>query len=339
MELLIKDILGAWIYQSSFKYQPTIMGPLRLEKSVPAKMTILSILVVISTMIPTATALNLPAWLSNLLPESGNGLLQDGIKCYSLPYGGFGFLSHVLTYWTIFCLNISRSPWRLAKLDKYTVDLILALISVTLTVLFSALAMVRCRNEWPVALIATWKMLLSLSLGCTAVHRALDVKRINKGPHEVKRSRWLGKDRIVGQAPKYSKLPSFWLLLYGIGIVIGLVGLIAAVIQVWPTRTKAMEIISAVFGITVLLTGIFGVAIGLCIAGTGHFVLGGIGGIGIAVFGVIGMIGILAALYSDWMLAAIEVQSGGSWAGYPTSDTAWLYWTYFAAKRLPFFST
>lgn len=339
MQLFIGDVLGPWIYQSSFEHQPTIMGPLRLAKSVPATMTILSILVVISTMIPTATALNLPAWLSNFLPESGNGLLQDGIKCYGLPYGGFGFLSHVLTYWTIFCLNISRSPWRLAKLDKYVTDLIFALISVTLTVAFSALAMVRCRNEWPLVLIATWKMLLSLSLGCTAVHRALDVKRVNKGPHKVVQSHWPGKDRTVEKAPKHSIWPSLWLLLYGIGIVIGLVGLIAAVIQVWPTRTKAMEIISAVFGITVLLTGIFGVAIGLRIGGIGHLVLGGIGGIGIATFGVIGMIGVLAALYSDWMLAAIEVQRGGSWAGYPTSDTAWLYWTYFAAKRLPFFST
>jgi hypothetical protein len=300
-------------------------------------MTVLFILVVIST-IPAATALNLPAWLSNLLPEGGNGLLQDGIKCYGLPYGGFGFLSHILTYWTLFCLGISRSPWRFARLDKYAMDLTLALISVTLTVMFSVLAMVKCRNEWPLALIATWKMLLSLSLGCTAVHRALDVKRVNKGPYEVKRLRWFGNYRIVEQAPKHSKWPCLWLLLYGIGIVIGLVGLIAAVIQVWPTRTEAMEIISAVFGIAVLLTGFLGVAIGLCIGGPGHFVLGGIGGIGIAVFGVIGMVGILAALYSDWMLAAIEVQRGGSWAGYPTSDTAWLYWTYFAAKRLPFFS-
>ena len=52
----------------------------------------------------------------------------------------------------------------------------------------------------------------------------------------------------------------------------------------------------------------------------------------------IGAGGVLAALYCDWILAAIEVQGGGNWRGYPSGDIAAIYWSYFVAKRLPFFA-
>jgi hypothetical protein len=44
--------------------------------------------------------------------------------------------------------------------------------------------------------------------------------------------------------------------------------------------------------------------------------------------------GMIAALYSDWILAAID----GNYAGVPDGSNEVLYWTYFAAKRLPFAS-
>jgi hypothetical protein len=45
-------------------------------------------------------------------------------------------------------------------------------------------------------------------------------------------------------------------------------------------------------------------------------------------------VGILAALYSDWVLAGLA----GNLIGMPSSDNSLLYFGYFAAKRLPFFS-
>jgi hypothetical protein len=45
--------------------------------------------------------------------------------------------------------------------------------------------------------------------------------------------------------------------------------------------------------------------------------------------------GLLGAFYCDWILAAIA----DNWAGLPSSDIAVLYWIYFAAKRLPMLST
>lgn len=37
---------------------------------------------------------------------SDEGPYDEEIKCYNLPYGGFGFLSHVLTYYTMALLCI-----------------------------------------------------------------------------------------------------------------------------------------------------------------------------------------------------------------------------------------
>jgi hypothetical protein len=44
---------------------------------------------------------------------------------------------------------------------------------------------------------------------------------------------------------------------------------------------------------------------------------------------------LFGAFYCDWILAAIAE----NWAGLPSSDIAFLYWIYFAAKRMPMLST
>jgi hypothetical protein len=54
-------------------------------------------------------------------------------------------------------------------------------------------------------------------------------------------------------------------------------------------------------------------------------VLGAMPGLGLA----------LGAFYSDWILGAFA----GSLVGIPGGDNMFVYWTYFAAKRLPLFLT
>lgn len=74
---------------------------------------ILGLIAVIIAMTATSTDQKIPAWIAKLVPGRGNGSLQDGIKCYGLPYGAIGFVSHILTYCTIFSLDLSRSPAKL----------------------------------------------------------------------------------------------------------------------------------------------------------------------------------------------------------------------------------
>ena len=155
-------------------------------------------------------------------------------------------------------------------------------------------------------------MLLSVSLGFITIHRAHEVSKGNtRGP--------------------ISKAPGLWLIVYGIGLLFGSIGLVSVLVKVWPTRSVAMEIITGAFGAAVLAAAFVGALIGCCTdaadgAGWHAFIT------------AIMAVGTLAALYSDWILAAIEVQGGGNWWGYPSGDVAAVYWSYFVAKRLPFFS-
>ena len=103
----------------------------------------------------------LPYWLTNLVPIQG-ATLQDEIKCYSLPYGGIGFLSHLLMYYTILCLCWLRRPYFLLRRMVYgRVDIFLSIIQIIVTFTVAIFTMVRCRQSWEFILIAVWRFGLS----------------------------------------------------------------------------------------------------------------------------------------------------------------------------------
>lgn len=75
-----------------------------------------------------------PSWLQEMIPEKG-GSIQDEIKCYSLPYGAIGFISHVLTYWAVLWLSFGRKPyWPPGRLSAGRTDLCLSLVQINITV-------------------------------------------------------------------------------------------------------------------------------------------------------------------------------------------------------------
>lgn len=259
------------------------------------------------TTLATPTPAHLPQWLSPLVPKPGDRSFGATPECYTLPYGGIGFLSHILTYYTILMLTLGRSPiYPLKKLTAWKLDLFVAICSLGITPVLSAFAITRCHSEWPFILIATWKMLLSVSLSLIASSRAMNVRRGGN-----------------------SRDSAIWLLLYALGIVIGLTGLITLTVRKWPGHTRAMAIICGVFGGIVVICTVLGGCIGTGKSMQFWLALG---------FGVT-MVGILTAPWSDWLLAAVRIKEGGdNWAGLPSSDVAWFCWLYFAAKRLPLFS-
>jgi uncharacterized integral membrane protein len=135
------------------------------------------LLLVLFVLVDSAEA-GLPNWLRAILPQQGDGTFQDGLVCYGLPYGGIGFASHIMSYWTVWCLYKSQrptQPWKV--LSGWLFDLILGSLSLLSTLAFSILAVVSCRFNWPFVLIAIWKMIFSLFMTCMAIHRALTVRR------------------------------------------------------------------------------------------------------------------------------------------------------------------
>ena len=102
-----------------------------------------------------------PSWLADVLPQKG-ATISDALKCYSLPYGGIGFLSHILTYWTILCLGFGRKPyWPWSRLSAGKFDVCLSSLQVVATVSIAILTIARCRSRWQFVCIAVWKLVMS----------------------------------------------------------------------------------------------------------------------------------------------------------------------------------
>ena len=110
-------------------------------------------------------------------PHKGNTLAGE-IACYGLPYGLFGFISHLFTYYTVICLSLGRRPlWPWRPLTHANRDLWIALVGMIGGVGLATFTIVRCRNHWQLLLIGIWTTSMSVFNGATAIHIALVVKR------------------------------------------------------------------------------------------------------------------------------------------------------------------
>ena len=358
----------------------------------------------------TANALEVLQWLKEVTPNRGTGM-ESEIHCYTLPYGTIGFVSHLLTYYTISMLAAGRSPllpWKKLKWARF--DLWLAMIGLVIGSALTAFTIYRCRQRWQFTLIAVWKATLSVSLGALSIQASHETKRIGKLKKREKARRSLARrwaddnreaeedgrrdtDLLESVKGKYAKV-LWWMVLYVLGIVAGLTGVISLALQSWDNRVVAIT--------TKVFLGFIGgiVGIGLVSMLVAYFVRsrkgkdwrqtdaqpeaekaaaaaakqqqGGYqgreqdleaavaaavarelaveearrreaakragkyfgGGILLAFLISLFLGGLLAAFYSDWVLAGLA----GNLIGVPSRDNSALYYSYFAAKRLPFFS-
>src|SRR5271170_5880529 len=117
-------------------------------------------------------------WLdSTVFPQRG-GSISDEIKCYGLPYGAIGNLSHVLTYWTLGCIFFYRTPWwPWRTLRAGQIDLLLGIVQVLISVGLASLTIVRCRNRWQFILLAAARLQFSVTLGYCAIHTSIRIMR------------------------------------------------------------------------------------------------------------------------------------------------------------------
>jgi hypothetical protein len=284
------------------------------------KSAFLGLLIVLLHPLPTS-ATSLANWLHN--PPYPHGTLIQEIQCYSLPYGGIGFASHIITYYTIAMLALQRrpyAPWLHNKRSR--LDLLLAIVGLIVTIIISAFTMIRCRSRWQFIAIAAWKLDLSVTFGFLSLHAAAIIPKST-------RQDWDEYTRGHGDAAKVL----FWLILYIPGVGAGLAGLLSLVGETIHSNHNVM-IVTAVFGAVTLAAALL-VGVLVCCGSNGR-IIGSLIGSGVtSLFVILGCFGVLGAFYSDWILAAIAENMPGT----PSSDNAALYWSYFVAKRLPFFSS
>jgi len=266
------------------------------------------------------------------------------ITCYALPYGGIGFLSHILTYYSIICVGLGVRPLLPGlPIEHRFITLIMAIISLIICCVLSIVTMARCHKEWQFLLLAMWKFLLSITVNIMGIHRCILSSPID---HRNK-----------------SVMPFIWLLIYLIGIILGLVGLISLVSETWsyqPVRAVTGAFLGIAIGCGVIAALLIpstgyketyhprepqGIQYVLSLVGLGsgnygydvqrheYKSWGGLSAFLNIIPAVLAFIGFFAALYSDWALGVMTENL----AGVPSSDIRVLYWIYFAAKRIPLF--
>ncbi|MCJ1434992.1 hypothetical protein MMC27_004362 [Xylographa pallens] len=312
------------------------------------------------------------------MPPKGQSIEAE-IVCYNLPYGAIGFLSHLLTYYTITLLYLKRSPWLpWLRLTHSTFDKVLASLTFLATVILSLFTIVRCSQRWMFVLIAIWKLLLALTLSFCAWDAARVSTREKKylADHNLKGGikPQYEYDRVetaeqnypptaypMQPRPTYSppaetakqavlafrtNVSWWWLFLYCLGMTIGFVGLVSLVLATW--EIKDVRIVTYVFG------GVAGAGILFTIvvvAGCCYCDDDDDGKSGCAKFWSVGAWtfggGLTVCIGCVMVFGAfysdwILGAVAHNLVGVPDSGdgiSSILYWTWFGVKRLPMFAT
>lgn len=197
--------------------------------------------------IPTPTTFT--GWLHGaLLPPAGATLAEE-IKCYNLPCGGIGFMSHVLTYYTAVMIMLGKTPLlpRPGENLKHSrLDILLGALTLIVSVPIAAMTMDACRNRWQYVLIgkiailpssvfsnaehhiAFWKLFLSFTLSAISIHTSDEIRR---------------KGKIDLNALPVTLV---WTLFYFLGTIVGLVGVLSLNVQLF-SESRPIRVISAIF--------------------------------------------------------------------------------------------
>lgn len=329
---LIIDFLSLYLFLSCFL--PKVYDPYGKHFSNKMENPRFLILAISLCIFPiSASAWSLSKWVHNS-GYDGKGTPAEKIRCYALPYGGIGFLGDLLTYYTIICLNFGKSPiWPFRELNKPFHSIILASVSLVATVLIHILTNIRCRQSWEFLFISLWKLSLSISLAAITIHVMVVV-------HGMANAGLLGISNLRDRIDESSVLR--WLLLYGFGILLGLIG-ISSLVRAEISSNDWLRSVTIGFG---ALTGVFfGTGVSPFLEaqwwrrdmeeGYGSWIFSRVmtAIIMVAASGLLA-VGFFLAPYSDFALATIA----GPWTGVPSSDDAILFWAYFIAQRLPMLS-
>lgn len=253
--------------------------------------------------VPTAThslPLSPSGYLNNTLPhtESNSSTLKEDIKCYALPFGAFGFISHLMTYWTIALNAHGLSPWRFKKLKHKKRNKLLAVGQLLWTVAMAIYTMANCHRRWQFVVMGFWHLTLSITLGIVSIMGAE-----------------YDPDVSHGNIPDSLYTTG----IYAVGVIVGIAGLISLVVETWK--------VPHVQGLTTWWAAILGFVAFGCTLFTTKLHKSTLVMLPAAIVAT-------CAFFSDWLYAALA----GNYWGVPDDEhlNKFISITYFIAKRLPF---
>lgn len=258
----------------------------------------------------------------------GSTLLQE-MDCYGLPYGGLGFLSHFLTFYSIACLWFARKslwPFRPVKYGKF--DFVLGLVGFLVSTAMTIRTMVNCHHAWQFVLIAIGNLSMSALSGVTAITVCSLI--ISNPKEESKLTRFGTLWMFFRKSYKF-EIPSIsvnnlmnYFCCRSPLMIIGLVGLgsVISAVAFYPPVYHPLTKLIAGFFVTIGILVLFSL-LQISIGSTKVFAITGL-------FVIVS----LTTFFGDWALGLILDNMSGA----PSHDNAAVYWTYFVAKRLTLLS-
>jgi len=287
------------------------------------------------------SGLSLPQILN---PQKGTTLSGE-IECYSLPYGGLGFASHVMTYWTISCLSLGRRPlWPSSRLRYERWDNWLAILGLVGGTALASFTAIRCRNTWELLVIGIWAMSMSITNGLVGIHASWAIRRAASKSNTPSQTSTIWSSPslphmtgLCNPHPDYKLVDElsktkantrsvwWWLLVYFCGTIPGCFGLVSLVMINWVSSRKLVVMTySFTGGLGCLVFSLFCLAALRFHPKVSWF----------AFYLVLSFLAGTAALYGDWALGVMV----NNLLGIPSSDLKYAFWSYFVLKRLTMFS-
>ncbi|KAK7992697.1 hypothetical protein PG988_001491 [Apiospora saccharicola] len=255
-------------------------------------------------------------------------IIIEEASCYSLPFGGIGFASHMLTYYTAVMLYLGRQPLRPWKqLAHKRFDLILGSVQLVITIVLTSISISRCWRSWPFGTLGVWMLTTSV---CVSVLPML-MSFVHNQVLEVERT---DNDGLKVEVATRISLPSTKRILIWPALlwILGSFADVAGTIMISLPNYMA-EAIDHRFGPLFILTTVFAGLLMLplilmiwscCVLeANAKFIRG------VLVYVVLGVT-VLALPWMDWALGLIS----GNMAGIPSGDAKTLYYCYVVAKRL-----
>jgi len=229
-------------------------------------------------------------WWSNIVSRNQNNVtIAEELQCYSLPFGFLGFLSHIITHWTVAWTTLGRRPyWPAKKLTADRLDIALSLIQIPVTAVVAIVTIARCHSRWEIVVIAFWKLAMGVAVGVMALSASYARMKETKTTH--------------ADTQHHEVAIKLMMFFYGLALTLGIVGMLRLVAENIHEQ-HGLRWVCGVFG------AVTSVLVILSLCG---------GEIPLLVYGVPAII----ALFGDWVLAVLTA----NYLGAPSGDNKILFW-------------
>jgi hypothetical protein len=170
------------------------------------------------------------------------------------------------------------------------------------------------------------------------VHRALRSKKQEKEAKEQDAMEMGGRSKTgthngaARSKPRKCRTPGLvggWIIIYVVGTFIGAVALFSLVHETYKSNHEVRVLTDGFVGLATLtaVIAVIGIALAFALLHLGHI---GAVAVGVFFFVLLSVAGASLVFYNDLVLAAIA----HDWWGRPSSDVKYVYWLYFAAKKI-----